>query len=357
VKTLLAEKFAAPDEAKLWAQFVAFAPFVFQVAQCLRNFGILKTLTETETGKTIEEISHVVDLSEYSLSVLLDGGESSGLLVKEDSRYTLTLAGRHIQEDNLTQMNLNFTNDVCYQGLFHLEESLRHQVPAGLKVFGEWPTIYAGLTQLPKQTLKSWLAFDHFFSDDAFPRALPILFKDSPQRILDVGGNTGKFAMACARFNSSVKVTLLDHPEQLALARKNFAAQNLGDRVQGVAIDLLDHSIPFPKDHDLIWMSQFLDCFDKSDILQLFKRAHAALPVGGFFYIMEPFTDRQRHQAAKFCLDMTSLYFTCMANGKSRMYPAADFYELLKQADLEVVEEFTPIRLSHTILKCRARPS
>lgn len=349
-------RFSAPSEAKLWAQMIAMAPFMFQAALCLRNFGILKRLSTSGTnGATIEELRTDLDLSEYGVSVLLDAGESSGLLSSSNGRYFITQAGSFLENDRMTRVNMDFTHDVCYQGLFSLEDSIKQGQPLGLKVFGSWKTIYEGLIRLPRRALKSWLDFDHYFSDDAFPRVLPLILKNRPRSLVDIGGNTGKFAVACAKFDPELHVHIVDHPSQLELAFTR--AQDFGvlDRITGESIDMLNHNLPLPSGQDVYWMSQFLDCFSKADILEILKRTAAAMSEDSRLFIMEPFIDRQRYEAAKFCLNMTSLYFTCMANGRSRMYPARDFYEILNQAGLDLVQEHGPIRLSQTLLECKKR--
>jgi len=58
----------------------------------------------------------------------------------------------------MARVNMEFNHDVNYQGLFYLEEALLNGQPEGLKVFGGWSTIYEGLSQLPEQVQKSWLA-------------------------------------------------------------------------------------------------------------------------------------------------------------------------------------------------------
>ena len=57
-------------------------------------------------------------------------------------------------------------------------------------------------------------------------------------------------------------------------------------------------------------------------------------------YIIELFWDRQKYDAARFSLNATSLYFTCIANGKSRMYHSGDMKALVQQAGL-IVEQDT----------------
>ena len=95
----------------------------------------------------------------------------------------------------------------------YLEESLRTGKPAGLKVFGNWDTIYEGVTELPPAAQKSWFEFDHYYSDAAFPLAFPRVFAQPPKKLLDVGANTGKWALHCLQSDPDVDITALDHPE------------------------------------------------------------------------------------------------------------------------------------------------
>lgn len=348
-----ASKEMLPQDAKMLAQFIAMAPFVFQTALCLRDFGLLKRLADQPEGLSFDELLEDGRLGRYSLGVLLDAGVSAGLLKNNREIYTVTQTGTFIEKDAITRVNMNFTQDVCYQGLFSMKESLERNEPAGLKVFGPWPTIYEGLAHLPAHVQKSWFDFDHFFSDESFPRAFPIILKDRPKTIMDIGGNTGKFAMACALEAPNARITVVDHPGQIEMARKNIEAKGLQDRLSYFPTNLLDHSQELPKGKDVIWMSQLLSCFSEEDVVRLLKRVRESMSPESRLYIMETFTDNQKFDAAKFCLDMTSLYFTVMANGNSRMYRRERFLELVKQAELRVVEEHPYIRLNHTILKCQ----
>jgi ubiquinone/menaquinone biosynthesis C-methylase UbiE len=341
-----------PQDAKFMAQFIAMAPFVFQTALALRNFEILKNISESNDGLKFDELLAKTPLSRYSLSVLLDAGESCGLLAEKDSVYTVSQIGQFLEKDAIARVNMNFSQDVCYQGLFHLQEALANNTPAGLQVFGGWNTIYEGLSRLPEKVQQSWFEFDHFFSDDCFPRALPIVFKETPRKILDVGGNTGKFAVACAQHNSEVEVTIADHPGQIEMAKATAAKNQVANRIHFFPTNLLHAEELLPKGHDVIWMSQLLSCFGEDEVVMLLGKARQALGSNACLYIMETFTDNQKFNTARFCLDMTSLYFTAMANGNSRMYRSKEFYQLIEKAGLQVVEEHPHVRLNHTILKC-----
>nr|MBA3455382.1 class I SAM-dependent methyltransferase [Deltaproteobacteria bacterium] len=199
----------------------------------------------------------------------------------------------------------------------------------------------------------SWFAFDHFYSDSAFPLAFPRVFDPRPARLLDVGGNTGKWALHCLTKDPDVEVTVLDHPGQLDRVQQNAAAAGVASRLKTVPLNLLDHDRAFPTGFDVVWMSQFLDCFGEADIVRLLERGRAALAPGGRLCVMESFWDRQPNDVAELCVQGTSLYFSCMANGTSRMYHSQDFLELIPKAGLRVSAD-DEIGASHTLMTCVA---
>lgn len=331
---------------------LAFAPLFFQAAMAARNMGVLAVVhAAKEPGLLPAEIASQASVSLYAARVLLEGCLAIQLVAHEAGRYRLTPAGELWISDEMTKVNANFVQDICYAGAIHLEESLRTGTPAGLKVFGEWSTIYEGLTQLPPEAQKSWFDFDHFYSDGAFPLAFPSVFAPPPGRLLDVGGNTGKWALYCLAHDPAVAVTVLDHPGQLLQLQANAVAAGLAARLRTMPTNLLDHSIAFPTGFDVVWMSQFLDCFGEPDIAKLLQRGAAALAPGGRLCVMETFWDRQANDVAELCLAGTSLYFTCMANGTSRMYHSQDFLELIANVGLRVVAD-EKIGHSHTLLTC-----
>ena len=343
-------------EAKEMAQWIAFGPIIFQAARVLRNTGILALIEEAGlSGIIIEDIAEKVKLPVYGVRVLLESGLSMGLVLINDKKYTLGKTGHFILNDPLTIINMDFVQDVNYKGLFYLEESIKTGKPAGLKEFGDWQTIYEGLSQLPEQVQKSWFAFDHFFSDNAFPLVLPQVYKNGVKNILDIGGNTGKWAIASANYAPNIHITIMDLPGQLNVAKATIAALGLSDRVSFLPIDILKESEKFPKGFDVIWMSQFLDCFSVAEIVAILKRCYDALDENGQVIILEPFWDRQRFEVAAFCLQQTSLYFTAVANGTSQMYSAEIFLKCIDEAGFDVVEQIDQIGLSQTLLKCKKR--
>jgi hypothetical protein len=341
-------------EAKYEAHKIVFGPLYFQAVVAMKRLGVLETIAKHRSGITAEELSKITGVSLYGIKILTEAAEIDVIEQNEGNKFKITKIGFFLLKDEMTNVNLNFMKDVCYQGADFMTESIVNGKPEGLKVLGEWSTLYEGLATFPEPARTSWLNFDHYYSDGAFPNALEIVFSTKPKLLFDIGGNTGKWSMACCGYDADVKVKILDLPGQLASARKNVEAQGLSDRIDFHQIDLLDTSQRIPKGADVIWMSQFLDCFSEEEILGILDNARNASDENTIIYIMEPFIDNQKYPAAAYSLVATSLYFTIMANGNSKMYTVDAMKNLIKQAGLEIVEVFPLIGDSyHTIIKCR----
>ena len=120
-------------------------------------------------------------------------------------------------------------------------------------------------------------------------------------------------------------------------------------------MDLLDAEQELPAGADTVWMSQFLDCFAEEQVLTILQRAAKSIEVGGSVFVLELLCDRQQHDAAAYSLNATSLYFTCLANGVSRMYRSDDLLRLIRQAALHVQAQHDNLGLGHTLVHCVKR--
>ena len=342
-------------QAKEEAQRIAFAPFVFQATRVLRDSGILKAVELSKQGLTLAEIADKISLPEYGIRVLIEAGLGIGLFTLNAGRYQTTKTAYFILNDELTRVNMDFTQDVCYQAMYFLEDSIRNEKPEGLKVLGPWSTFYEGLSKLPENVRKTWLNFDHFYSDHAFPEVLPIVFKNKPKTLLDIGGNTGKWTLQSFAFDPDVMITILDLPGQIEMARMQIIKAGYADRINFFESDILKEENPFPKGFDAIWMSQFLDCFSEAQIISILKRCRMALTPNGSIYVLETFWDRQRFQASAFSLQQTSLYFTTIANGNSQMYDSKIFMKCVDAAGLNIVQDMDEIGMGHTLQICKPK--
>lgn len=353
-KKYCADKISALEAQRI-AHVIASAPMVFQVSRLMIKFGILELLQKNKNGLTQSDIVKKTNLSNYAVQILLEASLSIGTVYFNQEKYKITKAGWFLLNDKMVKANMDFNHDVNYLGLFKLEESLLNGKPEGLKVFGNWPTIYEGLSSLPAEVQKSWFGFDHFYSDNSFSEALKIVFSNNTRTLLDVGGNTGRWAIKCVEYDKDVEVTIMDLPQQIEMMKKQIEEKSGKDRIHGYGANLLDKNVPFPKDFDAIWMSQFLDCFSESEIISILSRAAKSMNENTTLYIMETFWDRQKFETAAFDLTMTSVYFTALANGNSKMYHSDDMERCVNEAGLKVVKINDEIGLGHSIMECKLK--
>ena len=334
-------------DAKFEAQKIAFAPMCYQAIRTMLELGMMQAINDAgDAGITRKELAEKAKISEYGAGVLCEMALGMNVIkLSQDSeagsadkeKFVIGKIGWMLLEDDLTKVNFWFTNDICYEGAWKLKESIINGKPEGLKVFGDqWTTVYEALSTLPDKPKKSWFEFDHFYSDIAFPEALPIVFAEKPKTMLDIGGNTGKWSLACCRYNPDVKMTIVDLPGQANVAKKNAAEAGFADRVDFSMGNVLDDTTKLPKNPDAVWMSQFLDCFSLKQITKILKKVYEAAAPETNVFVLEPLWDKQRFEASSYSLQATSLYFTCIANGNSKMYRYEELVNAIGEAGFEL---------------------
>ncbi|MCF6775319.1 class I SAM-dependent methyltransferase [Thiotrichales bacterium 19X7-9] len=350
-------------KAKFEALKIAFSPMIFQVSIALVELGILQKLSDAgEVGLSVKEIAKSLKLSDYGVGVLLDAALSAHIvwLDEKNNHYILDKIGIMLLSDQMVRVNLDFNQYLCYEGLFHLTESIKTGKAKGLKVFDETASsIYPLLTKLPEKAQKSWFNFDHYYSDKSFKALLPMIFKtnNKPKTLLDIGGNTGKWAIECLKYDKDVIVTIADLEAQLAVANNNIKNHGFEKRFSSFAVNLLDPQVELPSNYtfDLIWMSQFLDCFSLEEIKIILTKIVEIMTENTKLGILELFWDRQIFEPAAFAINCTSIYFTALANGNSRMYHSKDLINIIHEVGLYIDYDEDAIGPGHTLLICKKK--
>lgn len=341
-------------EAKEYAQFIAFSPVIFQVAKCMRDFGIFELLHENKNGLSQDELSKKIDLSSYAIQVLLESSLSADFVYIENEKYKLSKTGYYLLKDSMTRINFDYINEVNYQGLFYLDESLKEGKAVGLKhVFNGDDTIYPLLSTLPSKAKKAWFGFDHFYSDTAFDEVIKRLLDLNPSKVLDIGGNTGKFILRLAKENENIKLGVVDLKEQILTCKQNVQENGFLDRVEFHPMNILDDDSILPSGFDTILMSQFLDCFCEEDIIKILSKVAKISSNDTKIIILEPLWDKQKFQSSSFCIINTSPYFSALANGKSKMFNYKDLSKYIEKAGLKIAKEVDNIGICQSMLVCQ----
>ena len=356
------------------AQRLAFAPLIFQAAAAALRSGLLKVIAENP-GISSDEAAGKAGMTAYAAEVVTDMLVPAGILERTalaqgeengSSAHGLktTPTGDLLVYDEMTRANFFFSESVCYAGLAFTREALAEGKPAGLKAFNPgWKTIYPHLPELPGEARSAWFGFDHWHSDQAYGGALNILARMFPEKcpgkLVDIGGNTGRFSKAFLLRFPDAKAVIADLPVEVdALPQRPELAQ-VRERLSGVAIDWLtpDELADRPQalGADLYWMSQFLDCFSEAEAVSILTRTRRAMAGNSRLAVLEPLVDEQRHRAAELSLAATSLYFTVLANGNSKFFNGAELRRIFDAAGFVIESEHPDLGVSHTLFILRPR--
>ena len=106
---------------------------------------------------------------------------------------------------------------------------------------------------------------------------------------LDVAGGSGCYAIAACERNPGLKVTILDFPNVTAVSRDFIAKHDLTDRIRTTNGNFFD--VPFPEDCDLISYITPLQSYAPDQVIEVLKKAHAALLPGGTCLVLDYMLD------------------------------------------------------------------
>lgn len=151
---------------------------------------------------------------------------------------------------------------------------------------------------------------------------------DRPQTMLDVGGGTGIYSIACLQANSRLKAVVWDRPEVLKVSAEMAAAYGVAERLQCIPGDMF--SDPIPERPDLILLSNVLHDWDVSQNQQLIQRCANALPLGGRLVIHDVFLNELFDGPLPVALYSAALFSLT----EGRAYSEAEYRKWLTSAGL-----------------------
>ena len=111
-------------------------------------------------------------------------------------------------------------------------------------------------------------------------------------RVLDVGGGSGAYAMACARAKPGLRATVFDLPQTAVLTRGYIRKAGLSSRVDVRVGDYEKDALP--RGHDLALLSAIIHSCSPAGTLRLFRKCARALNPGGRIVVQEFVVDESR---------------------------------------------------------------
>ena len=112
-----------------------------------------------------------------------------------------------------------------------------------------------------------------------------IFLLSATQAMLDIGGNSGEFALQISRRHPHISATVIDLPVVCEVGREHVAAENPSASIQFMAADAL--SAALPTQQCLVTFKSILHDWPEPAVEQFFRQAHRSLRSGGRVLIFE----------------------------------------------------------------------
>ncbi|MBS0202536.1 MAG: methyltransferase domain-containing protein [Planctomycetes bacterium] len=159
------------------------------------------------------------------------------------------------------------------------------------------------------------------------------------ETLLDVGGGTGIYSIACLRKHPGLKAIVFDRPEVLKVAAEFAVHYGVADRLECHAGDMFTDPLP---PADAILLSNVLHDWDVPECQRLVDRCAAALPANGRLLIHDVFLNDELDGPLPVALYSASLFSLT----EGRAYSGREYREWLTTAGL------TPSQILPTLVHC-----
>jgi len=159
------------------------------------------------------------------------------------------------------------------------------------------------------------------------------------QRLLDLGGGPGTYAIHFCQKNPQLRATIYDLPTTQPFAEATLQRFAMTDRINFAAGDFLVE--PLPGGFDIVWLSHVLHGEGPNGCRKLLAKAFEALEPGGQLLVQEFILDETRAAPlfpALFSLNML------LGTPQGQAYSEPELVALFQQAGLSQIERL-PIEL------------
>jgi SAM-dependent methyltransferase len=255
-------------------------------------------------------------INPVGLRVLIDLLEVNGVVARTGDLIELTPAFRSaLRFRDLLESRIAFA-DLVWPDIHGLFTPLLTDLPqfmARSKVFDLFR--YDRCIEVTPENLEAtsaWTRFTTCLTKYEAPAALDAVDFAAVRRFIDLGGNTGEFALQVCKRNALVEAIVVDLPVVCALGQKHIsAAADKGDaaRIAFFPTDMRSQALPAPA--DLVAFKSVLHDWPDADAEHLLERAHALVKPGGRLLIFEraPIDMRGRRIPYVMAPDLVFLHF------------------------------------------------
>jgi hypothetical protein len=307
---------------------VMFGHIHFQSLWAGVELGVFDML-DRKSPHSLEEIAAGTKLALRPAKMVLANLCALGFVKKANGTFSNAPIARRFlvqsSKENLVAV-LRWSALGIYPGIENYVRSLRENRNVGVERFpGTGSTIYERLSHDP--VLEK--VFQDAMANMPSNRFLaPNFALAGRKHLCDCGGGAGHNAIALARHNPALQITLFDHESVCERAQSNIRQNDLSDRILTHPGNFLED--PFPAGIDAILYAHIASIWSEETNLRVFRKAHRSLPPGGTFTIYNMVADDD--QTGPLGVTCGSVYFQALATGEGFMFSAAEYEHMLKEA-------------------------
>ncbi len=248
------------------------------------DLGVFACLAKRGTADAAQ-VAADCRLDAQATRLLLDAGVALELLVKDADGYRNTPASAlFLVPGSPADMSaaIRYNRDV-YPVWGQLTRMLQNGGPV------ERPQVHLG--EDPERT-RAFVMAMHGRAMAIGRAIVPMLELNEGDRILDLGGGSGAYAILAAQARPGVRCTVLDLPDVVAIAAEQVQAAGLDDRIDCLAGDY--HLADYPAGMDVIHLFGVLHQESPQAISEILMKAYVALKPGGRLHVLDMMTDATR---------------------------------------------------------------
>jgi ubiquinone/menaquinone biosynthesis C-methylase UbiE/DNA-binding transcriptional ArsR family regulator len=226
----------------------------------------------------------------------LKGGPANarrlGRRLSADPRNLSILLNALVAAGLVTKAGENYRNaPVAQEFLSDGPRSKRSILLHHLNCWGEWTELekkIRGGKKGPRSQPDFQENFIRGMEDNARERAAHVAGRiplSAGERVLDLGGGPGTYAVEWARRYPDAEITVFDTPETLAVTRKILREKGASRLVRLLEGDF--QKDPIGGCYDFVWISHILHAYSEKECILLLKKARRALAPGGRVAVQE----------------------------------------------------------------------